>query len=114
AAELRGAEQLVQGVAEDVPRAERVPGAEVDRAVHLGDDVAVAARQQGDADEVRGRRRGLARAAERDVRPPLARAAARRAAPITRPPATTRRRSQPTGGTSSWASTPWSANHGSC
>ena len=64
------------------------PGSEVDRAVHLGDDVAVAARQQVDADEVPGdrrrglerealrerrRRRGLARAAERDVRPPLTR-----------------------------------------
>src|SRR5207247_2667732 len=63
------------------------PGSEVDRAVHLGDDVAVAARQQVNADEVTGdrrrglerealrkrrRRRGLARAAERDVRPPLA------------------------------------------
>jgi hypothetical protein len=76
----------VYGGTEDVARTERISGFEVDGAVHLGDDEALAERKQVDAEEIaadrsccfereslseRRRRNRLAASAECNVGSPL-------------------------------------------
>ena len=117
----------MDGPAEDVAGAERVACLEVDRAVHLRDDEAASQRQEIDTDEIaadcggrferetaRERRRHgrLAPPAERDVRAPLAGSGNTTCAADDLAAGDDETRSQPSGGTSSCASTPHSANQG--